>query len=148
MMTTQFEKEYQNFDWSKIPPRFWYATIDADGTKRAFVNKPKLSAVWHIWDAVGEQIKIAGHGTTFHFSAYRTSLRERPLFYCDNKRHLVCVPYSIENLHRMAMYLEINRCWFHKTHYDIPKMRIKEIQAKCRVVSPKDIVRIIKGEQI
>jgi len=67
-------------------------------------------------------------------------------YYCDNMRHLVCVPYSIDNLHKMAKDLNIKRCWFHKDHYDIPKRRIKEIQDKCVVVSPKDIVNIIKED--
>ena len=62
----------------------------------------------------------------------------------DGKRHLICVPYSIENLHRMAEELGINRCWFHKDHYDIPKNRIDEITAKCEIVSSKDIVRIAR----
>ena len=68
----------------------------------------------------------------------------------DRKRHLICLPYSIDNLHKMAKELGINRKWFEVSklghaHYDIPKRRIKEIEAKCRIVSPKDIVRIIKG---
>jgi len=66
-------------------------------------------------------------------------------YYCDTKRHLICIPYSIENLHRMADNLNIKRCWFHKTHYDIPKRRIDEITNKCLVVSTIDIVRIIRG---
>ncbi len=66
-------------------------------------------------------------------------------FVCDNSRHLICIPYSIENLHKMAKELNIHECWFHKNHYDIPKTRIKEIQAKCTIVSSKDIVKIIKG---
>lgn len=66
-------------------------------------------------------------------------------FYCDMKRHLVCVPYSIENLHLMAEELGIARCWFHGDHYDIPKKRIDEIVSKCEVMSSKDIVRIISG---
>lgn len=72
-------------------------------------------------------------------------------YYCDNKRHLVCVPYSVENLHKMADDLEIKRCWFHsgdKPHYDIPKKRIQEIRAKCTVVSPTDIVKIINGSMV
>lgn len=40
-------------------------------------------------------------------------------------RHLVCVPYSVENLHAMADALGIKRCWFHADasypHYDIPE---------------------------
>jgi hypothetical protein len=45
----------------------------------------------------------------------------------------------------MAEDLGINRCWFHKNHYDIPKRRIEEIEAKCTIVSSKEIVKIIKG---
>lgn len=67
-------------------------------------------------------------------------------FYCDDARHLVCLPYSLEGLHEMAGVLSIKRCWFHGDHYDIPKRRIEEITAMCTVVSSRDIVRIIKGE--
>lgn len=72
-----------------------------------------------------------------------------PIFYCDDQRHLVCKPYSIENLHRMAVQLGIKRCWFHNgkfAHYDIPKLRIKEIESKCIIVDSKSILKIIKGE--
>lgn len=68
-------------------------------------------------------------------------------YLCDEKRHLICVPYSIEGLHTMADDLKINRNWFHYgkfPHYDIPKRRIDEIQAKCETVSSKEIVTIIK----
>lgn len=63
----------------------------------------------------------------------------------DGKRHLICTPYSVENLHKMADELSIKRCWFHKNHYDIPKTRQKEIESICTIVSSKDIVKIIKG---
>lgn len=66
-------------------------------------------------------------------------------YLCDNGRHLVCRPYSIENLHKMAQELNIKRCWFHKHHYDIPKRRIGEITEKCKVVSSMEILNIIKG---
>jgi hypothetical protein len=46
----------------------------------------------------------------------------------------------------MAKQLKIKKCWFHKNHYDIPKKRIKEITDKCNLVSPKEIVRIMKEE--
>ena len=77
-------------------------------------------------------------------------------FYCDENRHLVCVPYSIENLHLMAKMLNIDECWFHsknkhgrnRSHYDIPKKRVEEIMAQCEVVSSEDIVDICKGEYI
>lgn len=63
----------------------------------------------------------------------------------DGKRHLICEPYSVDNLHHMAEDLGINRCWFHKDHYDIPKRRIEEIEAKCEMITSKDIVRIIRA---
>lgn len=69
-------------------------------------------------------------------------------YFCDNKRHLVCKPFSIENLHKMADDLNINRCWFHNAkhpHYDIPKKRVIEISSKCTVVSQRDILSIIKN---
>lgn len=64
-------------------------------------------------------------------------------FYTDSNRHLVCSPYSIDNLHKMAEELNIKRCWFHKDHYDIPKRRIVEIESKCEIISSKEIVNII-----
>lgn len=72
-------------------------------------------------------------------------------YYCDEMRHLVCVPYSIENLHKMADDLGIGRHFFHKgskktlhPHYDIPARRVDEIKSKCNVVSPRTILKIIK----
>lgn len=66
-------------------------------------------------------------------------------YVCDSHRHLVCIPYSIDNLHKMAKDLEINKCWFHKNHYDIPKKRQEEIEGKCKIVSSRDIVGIIRN---
>jgi hypothetical protein len=68
----------------------------------------------------------------------------------DGKRHLICDPYSIENLHQMADDLNIKRCWFHrgkngKSHYDIPKTRIEEITPKCEMISSKEIVEIMRN---
>lgn len=69
-------------------------------------------------------------------------------FVCDDSRHLICIPYTVENLHKMASVLNIKRCWFHNhpthPHYDIPKRRIQEIQARCEVVSPFELLRLIK----
>lgn len=66
------------------------------------------------------------------------------IYLTDQKRHLICLPYSKQNLHLMADQLGIKRCWFHKNHYDIPKKRIKEIEAQCLIVSSRDIMFIIK----
>jgi len=67
------------------------------------------------------------------------------VIYCDDKRHIVCIPYSKENLHKMAESLDIKRCWFHKNHYDIPKRRIEEIVNKCILIDNKEIIKIINN---
>lgn len=67
-------------------------------------------------------------------------------YYCDNMRHLICIPFSIENLHIMAKNLDIKRCWYHPgkyPHYDIPKRRVKEIQDKCEVISIRKLHNMI-----
>jgi len=78
--------------------------------------------------------------------------QDKLTYYCDDQRHLVCTPYSIENLHIMAANLNIKRAWFHASsqfkHYDIPKRRIEEITAQCQVVSSREILKIVKGEPL
>lgn len=68
-------------------------------------------------------------------------------YLCDDMRHLVCIPYSIEYLHLMALDIGLKRCWYHGgqyPHYDIPKRRIAEITARCELVSGREILRIVK----
>ena len=69
-------------------------------------------------------------------------------YLCDAKRHLICVPYSVENLHLMAAELGIRRCWFHRDHYDIPKRRIAEVTARCELVDSRTIVKIIRTGEL
>ena len=72
------------------------------------------------------------------------------IYYSDRMRHLICEPYSIENLHKMADDLGINRRWFHNNrnpHYDIPKKRMADIQAKTTVITPKELLLKIKAAQ-
>jgi hypothetical protein len=79
----------------------------------------------------------------------RTTISESVMiFVTDGKRHLICIPYSVENLHRMADELSIKRCWFHKDHYDIPKRRQKEIESKCEIISSKKIVQVMKDSGV
>lgn len=68
--------------------------------------------------------------------------------FADKARHLVCIPYSVENLHTIASEFGLKRCWFHKrviSHYDIPKKRLDEILADVRVtvVSPKKLLKLV-----
>ena len=73
-------------------------------------------------------------------------------FICDDMRHLICIPYTIENLHLMAKEFGIKKCWFHSSskykHYDIPKRRIDEIKSKCEVVNSRTILLIMKGKYV
>jgi hypothetical protein len=67
-------------------------------------------------------------------------------YYSDDARHLVCEPFSVDNLHLMAADLGVKRCWFHAgrwPHYDIPKRRIEEIRARTVRISSREILRII-----
>jgi hypothetical protein len=69
-------------------------------------------------------------------------------YLCDDQCHLICVPYTVEFLHFMAQDLDIKRCWFHTKaswpHYDIPKRRVVEIQAKCTVMTAQALLAIMK----
>lgn len=63
----------------------------------------------------------------------------------DDARHLVCLPYTVDDLHRMAEHLGIGRHFYHASpfpHYDIPVRRQAEIVVMARSVSSKDIVRL------
>ena len=65
----------------------------------------------------------------------------------DGQRHLICLPYKVEYLHVMAAELGIKRCWYHAgtyPHYDIPKRRIAEIEAKCRRVTTKELISLCR----
>lgn len=69
----------------------------------------------------------------------------------DGKRHLICEPYSVIALHRMANELNIHSCWYHGgrfPHYDIPKMRRAEITARCTLISSRELLAIIKKERL
>ena len=69
-------------------------------------------------------------------------------YYSDKQRHVVCIPYSIPNLHAMAQALGIKRSWYHihpYPHYDIPKYLQQHVADHSFVVSPKRILEIVKG---
>lgn len=68
-------------------------------------------------------------------------------YYSDTMRHLICKPYSVENLHRMAEDLGIKRCWYDPNpypHYDIPKKKVALIHSKTNVISAKELLLLIK----
>ena len=71
--------------------------------------------------------------------------------YCDVNRHLICTPYTIDNLHSMAKILNIKRCWFHNSnypHYGIPLKRVDEIISHelVKLIDTKTLLNIIKNE--
>lgn len=68
-------------------------------------------------------------------------------YYCDDRRHVVCLPYSVENLHKMAEDLNIKKYCYRaspKPNYKMPKKRINEITQKCTLVGIETI-RTIMG---
>lgn len=74
-------------------------------------------------------------------------IRPKLEYYCDKKRHLVCKPYSVENLHIMAMLLSVNKCNYHggdKPHYDIPRTFYSRVSKECKIVSEREILQIIQ----
>lgn len=137
--------------------------------ERAFGNVLRGVVIELPLDNNAAYIRTANNEPKVKVVAEWCTVVERPsdekLFYlCDRRRHLICVPFSIENLHRMADELGIKRGWFDNglrllpsgrpdygairhPHYDIPKRRIEEITAKCTVVSSK-ILYITIGDGV
>lgn len=71
-------------------------------------------------------------------------------FICDGSRHLICIPYAIDNLHKMAEQLGIGRHFFHNTnkpHYDIPAKRVDEITEQCQKVGTRELIGVIRDAQ-
>ncbi len=66
-------------------------------------------------------------------------------------RELFCPKCGVQHVDRGAATLGIKRCWFHNTpsgrHYDIPKRRIEEIHGLTTVITPRQLLAIIKAKQ-
>jgi hypothetical protein len=129
--------------------RYVRERLEAGETETRFIHVTDyMSAVGHRpYDAVYYDSRLT---TASHWEGYE-AVRERLIVpYCDGSRHLICRPYSVENLHRMARELGLRRCWFHANdihpHYDIPLSRREEIEGRVRKVSSKELLRIIKGQ--
>jgi hypothetical protein len=71
-----------------------------------------------------------------------TRTGEKLQFICDSNRHMVCQPFSVDNLHRMAASLHIDRTWFFDDYYLIPGNRVQEMMALCEVRSPAEVAQI------
>lgn len=72
-------------------------------------------------------------------------------YFYDTMRHLVCVPYSIDNLHVMAKDLGIGKHWFDPSpypHYDIPKRMMEAINRRAKQVRPREVLAIVKNKQL
>lgn len=69
-------------------------------------------------------------------------------FLYDKHRHLICVPYSIINLHVMADLLGIGRHWYHSgkyPHYDLPKKYMSRIGEYAEEITSRELLMIIKN---
>lgn len=70
--------------------------------------------------------------------------------FITDKKHLICVPYNLENLHKSANHLCIDPSLFKKNHYSIKeysKEIIEDISKSCRIVKTDNIVEIIQSPE-
>ena len=68
---------------------------------------------------------------------------EQLLFLTDGRKNLICVPYSVENLHSMAHDLGIPTRYFDRDKYKIPDVIRDDVEEKCEMVSSQTIFRTI-----
>lgn len=78
-------------------------------------------------------------------SIQRTTPKKGIIPLTDGRRHLICVPYDLDNLFAVARNMGIHVRWFHKDHFDVPIRRRVEIEEKCLKVTPRQIVLVIQG---
>lgn len=64
---------------------------------------------------------------------------EELLYLTDGRKNIICLPYSIENLHQMAKELGMNEKYFNKDHYVVPDHMVDEIEDKCGKVSTQTL---------
>jgi hypothetical protein len=72
-------------------------------------------------------------------------------YLCDQNRHLICLPYSLEHMKQMAFELQLKRKALskvpNKRFYRIPFERLEEIESQCEVVPAWRILEIISGNE-
>lgn len=72
-------------------------------------------------------------------------------YLCDENRHLICLPFSLENMKEMLFQLELKRKGLSKTpgkrFYRIPHERLLEIMAQCELVPAWEILEIITSHE-
>lgn len=66
-------------------------------------------------------------------------------YVCDDRNHLICVPYSTDNLHQMAQDLGIDRKNFKKNHYLIPNN--SNLNCTPQIVGYETLVDIIRSPE-
>jgi hypothetical protein len=147
-------KDYKlNNDYFKVKSKNTNTVFMKNGVLYCkIIRENKLESGYLFIITDGDSLNVKMNETDFfsNFKSCETMMDTELKYYCDNKRHLICVPYSIENLHKMGSNLLIDKCWYHIgkfPHYDIPKKRIEEIKSKCTVVSTKTILKLIKSNQ-
>ena len=72
-------------------------------------------------------------------------------YFADERRHLICVPYTRENLLAMADDLDIPRHWYHGgtyPHIDMPARQVIRIldDPRVTIVSPREIVMMARPD--
>jgi len=70
---------------------------------------------------------------------------EEILFLTDGKENIICHPYSIENMKRMASELGIKSSWFKKDTFVVPKEFLETNEDKLDKVSSQTLFRTLKN---
>ena len=70
---------------------------------------------------------------------------EELLYLTDGRKNVICIPYSIENLHKMADDLGMKKKYFKKDHYEIPDDMVSEVEDKCDVVTTTTLFKTARN---
>lgn len=70
---------------------------------------------------------------------------EELVYITDGVGNVICLPYSVENLHKMADDLGIKKTWYRDGHYKVPKEIAEDLEEKCDKVTTTTLFRTVRN---
>lgn len=70
---------------------------------------------------------------------------EELIYITDGVGNVICLPYSVENLHKMADDLGIAKRWYRDGHYKVPKEIADDLEEKCDKVTTTTLFRTVRN---
>lgn len=70
---------------------------------------------------------------------------EELIYITDGVGNVICLPYSVENLHKMADDLGIAKRWYRNGHYNVPKEIADGLEEKCDKVTTTTLFRTVRN---